>query len=64
VTLVRTWSKDDYTYEASAAKVDGRLVGPALDEDNGPDRTATRIEAWVQQLKEELHLTNSEKQDR
>jgi flavodoxin I len=55
-TVVGVWPKDDYTYEASAAEVDGRLVGLALDEDNEPARTPTRIEAWVQQLKKELRV--------
>jgi flavodoxin I len=64
VTLVGTWSKADYTCEASAAEVDGRLVGLALDEDNEPGRTPTRIEAWVQQLQKRLPSTDPEKQDR
>jgi flavodoxin I len=63
-TVVGMWPKDGYSYDASAAEVDGRLVGLALDVDNEPRRTPTRIEAWVQQLKRELHSMNSEKQDR
>lgn len=54
--VVGGWSKDGYHYEASAAEVDGRLVGLALDEDNESGATPSRIEAWVQQLKKELHL--------
>ncbi len=53
-SVIGTWPKDDYNYEASAAEVDGRLVGLALDEDNEPGRTPGRIESWVQRLKEEL----------
>jgi flavodoxin I len=56
IPVVGTWSKDDYDYEASAAEVDGRLIGLALDEDNEPGRTASRIEAWVRQLRSELRL--------
>jgi flavodoxin I len=56
VTLVGAWPKDGYTYESSAAEVDGRLIGLALDEDNEPGTTPARIEAWVQQLKKELRL--------
>ena len=56
VTVVGTWPKDGYNYEASAAEVDGRLIGLALDVDNEPRRTPGRIQAWVQQLKKELRL--------
>ncbi len=55
-TVVGMCPKDGYTYDASAAEVDGRLVGLALDEDNEPRRTPTRIEAWVRQLKKELGM--------
>jgi flavodoxin I len=54
VPIFGTWPKDGYDYQASAAQVDGRLVGLALDEDNEPGRTPSRIQAWVQQLKREL----------
>jgi len=54
VPVVGRWPKDGYTYEASAAEVDGQLVGLALDEDNEPSLTPRRIQAWVQQLKKEL----------
>ena len=56
VPVVGTWPKDGYDYEASAAEVDGRLIGLALDEDNEPGRTPSRIQAWVRQLKSELRL--------
>jgi flavodoxin I len=55
-TVVGMWPKDGYHYTASAAEVDGRLVGLALDEDNEPRSTPKRIEAWVEQLKRELRL--------
>jgi flavodoxin I len=56
VPVVGTWPKEGYAYEVSAAEVDGRLIGLALDEDNEPGRTASRIEAWVRQLRSELCL--------
>ncbi|MBM4026133.1 MAG: flavodoxin [Planctomycetes bacterium] len=62
--VVGLWSKDGYAYQASAAEVDGRLVGLALDEDSEPDRTPGRIQAWVRQLKSELRLMNSDEQVR
>jgi flavodoxin I len=54
VPVVGRWPKDGYDYQASAAEVDGRLIGLALDEDNEPGRTPSRIHAWVQKLKGEL----------
>jgi flavodoxin I len=54
VRVVGMWPKDEYDYEASAADVDGRLVGLALDEDNEPAQTPERVRKWVEQLKKEL----------
>jgi flavodoxin I len=56
VPVVGMWPKDGHDYQASAAEVDGRLVGLALDEDNEPGSTPSRIQAWVQPLKRELGL--------
>lgn len=53
--VIGMWPKDDCHYKASAAEVDGRLIGPVLDEDNEPGSTPSRIQAWVRQLKKELH---------
>ena len=54
VQVIGTWPKDGYDYEASAAEVDGRFIGLALDEDNEPGKTSGRVQAWVRQLKKEL----------
>ena len=54
VEVVGMWPKADYQYDASAAELDGRLVGLALDEDNEPGKTRDRIQRWVKQLKAEL----------
>lgn len=54
VGVVGMWPKSGYDYQASAAEVDGRLVGLALDEDNQADQTKDRIREWVGQLKREL----------
>jgi flavodoxin I len=54
VPVVGRWPKDGYDYQASAAEVDGRLIGLALDEDNEPRSTPSRVHAWVQKLKGEL----------
>jgi flavodoxin I len=55
VEVVGMWPKTGYHYDASAAELDGRLVGLALDEDNEPGKTRDRIQRWVRQLKAELH---------
>ena len=44
-------STDGYTYDDSEAVVDGQFVGLALDEVNEDDKTAERIQAWVETLK-------------
>jgi len=54
VEVIGMWPKAGYEYEASAAELDGRLVGLALDEDNEPGKTRDRVQRWVQQLKTEL----------
>lgn len=46
-TVVGAVSTDGYTFDDSAAVVDGQFVGLALDVDNEDDKTDERIEAWV-----------------
>jgi flavodoxin I len=43
-----------YTYDDSAALVDGRFVGLPLDDVNEPNLTAPRVDAWLEGLKAEL----------
>ena len=45
---------DDYTFSGSIAVVDGAFVGLALDEVNESDKTAGRIESWINELKYSL----------
>ncbi len=45
---------DGYDFEDSTAVVDGKFVGLPIDEDNQSDLTNERIEAWVEQIKQEL----------
>ncbi|MEE0526904.1 MAG: flavodoxin, partial [Prevotellamassilia sp.] len=42
---------DDYTFDSSAAVVDGYFVGLALDEVNESDKTAARLSVWAAELK-------------
>lgn len=44
---------DGYTFDDSDSVVDGHFVGLALDEDNEFDKTDSRIDAWVKDLKKE-----------
>jgi len=50
------WPADDYDFNESRALRDGKFCGLALDEDNESEKTATRIQAWTAQLKQELGL--------
>ena len=45
---------DGYTYDDSAAVIDGQFVGLALDDVNEDDKTDGRVEAWIGQIKDSL----------
>ena len=47
-------STDGYTFDDSAAVVDGRFIGLALDDVNEPDKTDDRIAAWTESIKGNL----------
>lgn len=53
-TLVGEVSTDGYTFDDSAAVVDGKFVGLALDDVNEEDKTDERIDAWLGQIKGSL----------
>ncbi|MCM1982918.1 flavodoxin FldA [Lyngbya confervoides] len=48
---VGQWPTDGYDFNASKAVKNGKFVGLALDEENQPELTESRIKAWVSQLK-------------
>lgn len=48
--VIGSVSTDDYTFDSSRAVVDGAFVGLALDEDNEPEKTVARIQAWTAEL--------------
>lgn len=50
------WSTDGYDFDASKADRGGQFCGLALDEDNQPELSDERIEAWVAQVKSEFGL--------
>lgn len=45
---------EGYDFVESESVVDGKFVGLAIDEDNQPELTDSRIEGWVNQLKGEI----------
>lgn len=49
--IIGAVSTDGYTFDESAAVVDGKFIGLALDEDNESDKTDSRIAAWVEGIK-------------
>ncbi|MCS7030363.1 MAG: flavodoxin FldA [Gloeomargarita sp. SKYG116] len=50
------WPIEGYEFNASKALRGDKFVGLALDEDNQPELTAKRIQAWAEQLKREFGL--------
>lgn len=62
-TLAGAWPTTGYSYTRSWAVRNGRFVGLALDEDNQPELTPDRIEAWVAQLAGEWMFELSDSQE-
>ena len=54
VKFVGAVSTDGYTFDDSAAVVDGKFVGLALDDVNEDDKTDERIDAWIDSIKDAL----------
>lgn len=50
------WSTDGYEFDGSKADRGGKFCGLALDEDNQPELSDERIEAWVAQVKSEYGI--------
>ena len=56
-TIVGHWPTAGYHFEASKGLADeDHFVGLAIDEDRQPELTNERVEKWVKQVAEELHL--------
>jgi flavodoxin I len=51
--IVGSWSTDGYEHEESKSIDGGKFVGLPCDEDNQPDLSEERVNAWVAQLKGE-----------
>merc|ERR1712216_286095 len=52
-TVIGSVSTDSYEYEDSKSVADGKFVGLACDEDNEPDESEERVNAWIDQIKSE-----------
>ena len=53
--IVGVWPAEGYDFESSKAEFqEGWFLGLAIDEDNQPELTVPRVEAWVQQVLEEF----------
>lgn len=50
-TLVGSVPTDGYSFDDSAAVVNGEFVGLALDDLNESDQTDARIDAWIESIK-------------
>lgn len=53
-TFIGATDPSDYTYDSSAAEINGQLVGLLIDENNEPDKTESRIQNWTDQVKQEI----------
>ncbi len=49
--IIGSWPVDGYEYTDSAAVIDGKFVGLALDENNQGDLTEERIRIWVETIR-------------
>ena len=45
---------DGYTFDDSEAIVDGKFIGLPLDDVNEDDKTDSRIDAWIEEIKPQL----------
>ncbi|MCD4725404.1 MAG: flavodoxin [Bacteroidales bacterium] len=54
VDVVGAWPLDGYTFNESAAVKNGMFVGLAIDKENQPHLTDSRLEKWVNILKKEM----------
>jgi len=53
-TLIGTWPATGYRFTGSRALRGDRLIGLGLDEDNEPERTVERVDAWVARIAAEV----------
>ncbi len=52
--VIGAWPTDGYSATESRAVRDGKFVGLPIDENNQPDLTDERVDAWVKELKAQI----------
>ncbi len=52
--MIGFWPTEGYQFTNSDGTHDDKFYGLALDEDNEPEKTETRVQKWVAQLKTEM----------
>ena len=52
-SVVGSVSTDGYDFEESKSVAGGKFVGLACDEDNQPEMSEDRVNAWIDQIKGE-----------
>lgn len=55
-TTIGEWGTSGYSYDDSAAVINGKFIGLALDEDNQSELSDERIKQWCAQIKEILGI--------
>lgn len=55
--LVGRWPLAGYSFRASWAVDEGQFLGLVLDEDNQPELTAARLQAWSRQIVQEFGIS-------
>ncbi len=53
VKVVGKWPAEGYKFTSSESLEGSYFIGLALDEDNEPEKTATRLASWLEQVKKE-----------
>ena len=53
-TTIGQTSTDGYEYDFSKAEKDGQFVGLGIDNDNEPELTEERVEAWCKSITEQF----------
>ncbi len=56
IETIGQWPTEGYKYTDSDGEEDGMFFGLALDVDNEPDLTVTRIRQWTDQIKNEFGI--------
>jgi flavodoxin I len=56
INTIGEWSTEGYKYTDSDGEKDGMFYGLALDVDNEPDLSDTRIKLWTDNIKKEVNI--------